>query len=104
MGNFQNVIEDHVKRGRQSWTRQVTVKEGGAVLRATVHRDSYDFQSDLYSEVYSPEQKRWNRLQSLSGTDYGHLPSYVTKDELEINEATDDVVHSLLAYAVAVAS
>ena len=102
MGSFQNVIEDHVKRGSQSWTRQVTVKEGGAVLRATVKRDFYNRQSDLYSEVYSPAELKWNRLQSLAGEDYAYLPSSSCKDDLEIDEATDDIVHSLLAYAMAV--
>lgn len=104
MGSFKNVIEDRVERRRQSWTRQVTVREGDAVLRATVHRDSYDFQSDLYSEIYSKRDERWNRLQSLSGSDYGHLPSAYSKDDAAIIEETDEVVHALLAYALAVAS
>lgn len=86
-------------RGRQSWTQEVTANVNGHKVRAHVTRDFYDFQSRIYVEVFSPEKLRWNRLQTLSGTDHGSLVSATCKDDLLIARAAEPVIDDLLTYA-----
>jgi hypothetical protein len=93
------IIDDRLERGKQSWKRTVTVQWSGYKLRAVIDRDSYDFQSRIFVEVWAPEELQWNRIQTLSGSDHGDLPSYVTKDEDAINYATEELIEELLAYA-----
>lgn len=96
-------LEDAVSRGRQSWKRETTVSWHGHKIRAVIDRDSYDFQSRIYSEVFSPSELKWNRVQSLSGKDHDHLPSAYTKDDrdgtVEILTETNGLMNDLIAYA-----
>src|SRR5687768_10764509 len=96
-------IEDQVSRPQQTWRRQTTVTWRGIKIRTTVERNSYDFQSRIHSEVFSPAELKWNRLQTLEGADHGHLPSAYTKDDAEGNgkilAETQQVVDDLIAYA-----
>jgi hypothetical protein len=93
------VGDDDIRRGRQSWTREATVTWSGHKIRVHIERDSYDFQSRIYSEVFNPRELKWNRLQTLSGSDHGYLPSYVVKDDVAIFRETNDLLNALIAYA-----
>ncbi len=91
--------DDAVTRGRQSWKRQATVDIDGVKVRVVIERDSYDFQSRIYSEVFNKQDLKWNRLESRSGTEYGHLPSYVVTDDVAIVTATNELLLEMVAYA-----
>jgi len=117
-------IKDEVRKGSQGWTRQVTVRTElepisragmtiapeGPLLRATVYRDSYNNQSRIYSEVWSPDALAWNTVETLSGSDYPDLPrsgilsgtTQRQQAEFAVNEGTDDLVQRLLDYAAEV--
>lgn len=92
-------ISDDLKHGKQSWTREATVQLGKHKLRVTIKRDAYDFQSQIYVEVWSPEQLQWNRVRSLEGTDYDDLPSYVVTNDVQIIQATNELMLELFNYA-----
>jgi len=90
---------DALSRGTQSWTREATLDWNGVKLRVHVERDSYDAQSRIYSEVFSPAELKWNRVQSLSGKDHADLPSAYEKDEPRIFSETNALVNEMIAYA-----
>lgn len=93
-------FNDTIKRGSQSWTREQSVRWNGHKLRATIKRDFYDRQSELYVEVWDSSELKWNRIRTLSGLDYSELPSsskYTTDDE--IFRDTELVTLDLLRYA-----
>jgi hypothetical protein len=85
--------------GGQSWTREVTVTWAGHKIRARVERDSYDFQSRIYSEVFSPAELKWNRVQTLPGADHKDLVSGYERDHDKIYASSERLVEQLLAYA-----
>lgn len=98
------LISDDYATERQGWTREATYDLAGHKVRATVYRDSYDFQSRINVEVWSPASLAWNRIQTLSGTDYKELPSSALKPteagaKLRIQTSTQPVVDELIAYA-----
>lgn len=106
-----DVIADHISPSRQGWTREVTVRTMGHKVRATVYRDSYDFQSRIKVEVWNPAELKWNAIRHLDGSDHGDLPNASTlgrgrMDPLraepgkrEIFHGTADLVDELIAYA-----
>ena len=105
-----DVVADHVSPRRQGWTRETTVEMLGHKVRATVYRDSYDFQSRIYVEVWNPASLSWSTIRALAGEDHGGLPSaYGAKADTaegkqRIFAGTAGLVDELLAYAEAVLS
>jgi hypothetical protein len=101
------VITDHTSPSNQGWTREVTVKTLDHKVRVHIYRDSYDFQSRIYVEVWNPSTLSWNKVRTLVGNDYDHLPSAYTlsfgKDVTEgkrvIYNGTVELVDELIAYA-----
>lgn len=90
---------DEVTRWTRTWQRQVVVDWNGHKVRLTISRDSYDFQSRIYSEVFSHRNREWHRIELRSGREYGFLPSASEKDDIAIIVATNPVINSLIAYA-----
>ncbi len=106
-----DVIADHTSPNQQGWTREVTVKTGldgsGHKVRVTIYRDSYDFQSRIKVEVWSPTALQWNVIRTLAGKDHGNLPGAYTltrpesrdSGKREIFTATAGLVDELIGYA-----
>lgn len=93
-------IKDTIRRRSQSWTREVTINLNGHKVRAHVTRDSYDEQSRIHCEVFSPAALDWNRIESRAGTEAAHLPKiYGIKDDQQIIAASQDLIDSLFDYA-----
>lgn len=97
--NGLEFIEDQVRHGRQSWTRETTVRWSGHKIRIHIERDSYDFQSRIYSEVFNPRDLCWNRVQSLEGKDHSNLVSAYERDDVAILVSTNDLMNAMIAYA-----
>lgn len=93
------VIEDRIARHPQAWSRVVTVQTAGVRVRATIHRDFYDKQSQIYTEVWSPDELKWNRIETLSGLDHGDLPSSSNHDHSVLRHATDELLDDMLRFA-----
>ena len=97
---MQAVIRDVVTQEKQGWTREVTRKIGQHKVRATVYRDSYDFQSRIKVEVFSMPELKWNTVQTLSGTEYSKdLPGPYNVDTLKATAASQTLVDILFGYA-----
>ena len=100
-----DVIADHISPSRQGWTREVTVRTLGHKVRATIYRDSYDFQSRIKVEVWNQDQLSWNVVRTLSGEDHKDLPNAygpkadTAEGKRKIFAGTADLVDELLAYA-----
>ena len=100
-----DVIADHISPSHQGWTREVTVRTLGYKVRATIYRDSFDFQSRIKVEVWSEAQLSWNVIRHLDGSDHGDLPSAhgpkadTAEGKEQIFRGTADLVDELLAYA-----
>jgi hypothetical protein len=97
------LADDFSHPSNQGWQRQVTTTlHQEFKVRVTVYRDSYDFQSRIYSEVFSPVTLKWERLQSLAGNDFSALPSAYSKNQSECEHAAEPILNSLLDYAAGV--
>jgi hypothetical protein len=101
------VITDHTSPNKQGWTREVTVKTLDQKVRVHIYRDSYDFQSRIYVEVWNPSMLAWSTVRTLVGDDHADLPSAYTfaygKDVTEgkrlVYNGTVALVDELIAYA-----
>lgn len=100
-----DVIADHISPSRQGWTREVTVRTLGHKVRATIYRDSYNFQSRIKVEVWSEAELSWNAIRHLDGSDHGDLPSAygpkadTAEGKRRIFHGTADLIDELIAYA-----
>ena len=80
MARNRKTVMDTVASTDQGWIREVTYNLSGQKVRVTVYRDSYDFQSRIHVDVWSPTDLRWNTVQTLPGTEYADLPKrYATR-------------------------
>lgn len=94
------MYRDIFSKQANGWQRQVTKLVGEHKVRATVYRDSYDFQSRLYVEVWSESTLSWSRIQTLSGTDYPDLTSRYTPDlQAHARMTSDPVIIGMFGYA-----
>lgn len=94
-----SIIDTIFSRGTQSWKYVVTCSLEGLKVRFNVERDSYDNQSRIFSEVWSGTELKWNRIQTLEGKSYGHLPSAYNRDDSECIDEAHDVVRVMFEYA-----
>lgn len=101
-------VADDITASSQGWQREVTVRWRGHKIRASIYRDSYDFQSRIHAEVWSPATLSWNRVRTLPGADRAEgLPGAYSlrhaNDTAEarnkIYAATEHLVEELVAYA-----
>lgn len=98
-----SILNDDLKHGRQGWTREQTVEIAGHKVRATLYRDSYDFQSDIHVDVLT-DALTWSRLQTLSGVDFADVASAYEKSDDAILRSSEPVIQRLLGYAELVLS
>jgi hypothetical protein len=66
-------------------------------LRATVYRDSYDFQSYAYVEVWAGDH--WEKVVTRRGEQIDFLPSHYERSEERWRSAAESLVDALLAEA-----
>jgi hypothetical protein len=92
-------IEDEVRRGGQSWTRETTVRWSGFTIRTHINNDSYDKQSRIYSEVWSQGELSWQTVQRLSGVDHGPaLGSAYEDDDSKVAARSNDLMNRMIGY------
>lgn len=61
-----NVLDEtFTEAGDNNILLRVLYEVGGDRVRITVKSNSYDFQSEAYSEVWSKAMQQWNRVESL---------------------------------------
>ncbi len=90
---------DTISRGHQSWIRKVTATVAEQKVRVVIDRDSYDFQSRIYTEVWSASTLSWNRIETRQGNDHKELPWSGTVSETKIQLATNELVNDMLEYS-----
>ena len=91
------MISDEFSTNQQGWLREVTTRIGEHKVRVTIYRDSYDFQSLLYVDVWSPTALKWDTIKTLSGMDYKDLPSQHSQ-ESAWRKASQPIIDKLLDY------
>jgi hypothetical protein len=84
---------------RQGYQYQALHDFNGKRLRATVYRDSYDFQSWAKIEVWSNLEDQWNTVVSRRGEQIDTLPSPHTRDLVDARVDCENLVSAMMAEA-----
>ena len=92
-------VDGSLGRTHQGWRRQVTADWRGHKIRATIDRDSYDFQSRIFTEVWSAADLEWKRVETLLGKEHSDLPSAYEKSDERIEAGSQDLVLKMIGYA-----
>jgi hypothetical protein len=101
------LLNDTLSPQQQGWKRVVTCNLNGHKVRVTIYRDSYIFQSRIYSEVWSPATLSWNQVERRAGEDYAELPNAYSLNgprntdqaRVQLTLATDELFEDMIRYA-----